>query len=109
MTRMSLWLKSSSAALTLVVLGAQADAAPSNHPAASSETSLPSLNLTLKPHAADGALVKRLVEGSRAHAVRRAHEMHEVVALLHEYGLPAPVSQAAAETLERMIPTEVKA
>ncbi|HTW84405.1 MAG TPA: DUF1932 domain-containing protein [Candidatus Sulfotelmatobacter sp.] len=52
--------------------------------------------------AANAALVDRLVEGSRTHAVRRAHEMHEVVALLHEYGLPGPVSQAAAQTLEQL-------
>jgi 3-hydroxyisobutyrate dehydrogenase-like beta-hydroxyacid dehydrogenase len=51
---------------------------------------------------ADTALVQRLVDGSRTHAVRRAHEMREVVALLREYGVPAPVSQAAVASLERL-------
>jgi len=51
---------------------------------------------------ANTALVDRLEKGSRQHAVRRGHEMREVVATLSELGVPSRVSLAAAESLERM-------
>jgi len=51
---------------------------------------------------ADAALVQRLVEGSRTHAVRRAHEMREVVALLNHLGVPPAISSASVEVLERL-------
>lgn len=52
--------------------------------------------------AADAALLDRVVAGTYTHATRRAHEMREAVALLGALGVPAPVSAAAAASLERI-------
>lgn len=51
---------------------------------------------------ADGALVDRLVDGSRAHAVRRVHEMEAAAALERELGLEPRVAEAAAELLRAL-------
>jgi 3-hydroxyisobutyrate dehydrogenase-like beta-hydroxyacid dehydrogenase len=44
---------------------------------------------------ADAALLRRLVEGSRAHAGRRAEEMAAAAAMLDELGVEARVARAA--------------
>jgi 3-hydroxyisobutyrate dehydrogenase-like beta-hydroxyacid dehydrogenase len=51
---------------------------------------------------ADEALVARLVEGSRAHAVRRVDEMEAAAALERELGVEPRVAQAAAELLRSL-------
>jgi 3-hydroxyisobutyrate dehydrogenase-like beta-hydroxyacid dehydrogenase len=48
---------------------------------------------------ADAGTVTRLVEGSKAHAVRRAAEMAAAVELLGELGVPARVSTASRDWL----------
>ena len=47
----------------------------------------------------DSDTVTRLVEGSKAHAVRRGHEMAAAVELLEELGVPARVSAASRDWL----------
>jgi 3-hydroxyisobutyrate dehydrogenase-like beta-hydroxyacid dehydrogenase len=49
---------------------------------------------------ADEALLRRLEEGSRQHATRRAHEMAEVAALLRELGVTPHVAGASRAQLE---------
>jgi len=51
---------------------------------------------------ADASTIARIVEGTHKHAKRRAHEMREAAALLDELGVPAPVTRASAESLERI-------
>jgi 3-hydroxyisobutyrate dehydrogenase-like beta-hydroxyacid dehydrogenase len=51
---------------------------------------------------ADAALVERLVEGSRAHAVRRVGEMEAAAALERELGVEPRVAEAAAELLRTL-------
>jgi 3-hydroxyisobutyrate dehydrogenase-like beta-hydroxyacid dehydrogenase len=51
---------------------------------------------------ADESLLQRMEDGSRRHAVRRAHEMAEVAALLGELGLTPHMSEAARAQLEEM-------
>jgi 3-hydroxyisobutyrate dehydrogenase-like beta-hydroxyacid dehydrogenase len=51
---------------------------------------------------ADGALLERIVEGTHKHAVRRAHEMRDAVELLDALGVPATMTRATAESLERI-------
>lgn len=48
---------------------------------------------------ADGALADRMETGSRAHAVRRMHEMEDAAAQLRELGVQPRVSQAAVAWL----------
>jgi uncharacterized protein DUF1932 len=45
----------------------------------------------------------RLLDGSRAHAVRRADEMRAATAYLEELGVSARVAAAAAEWLEELV------
>jgi 3-hydroxyisobutyrate dehydrogenase-like beta-hydroxyacid dehydrogenase len=52
--------------------------------------------------AADAALLERIVAGTLKHAERRAHEMHDAVALLEQLGVPSTMSAAAATSLERI-------
>jgi 3-hydroxyisobutyrate dehydrogenase-like beta-hydroxyacid dehydrogenase len=49
---------------------------------------------------ADANTLERMETGSRRHAVRRAHEMEEVAALLGELGVTAHMSEAARAQLE---------
>ena len=55
---------------------------------------------------ADGALVERLIEGSRAHAVRRAHEMEEATALLRELRIEPRIAAAAERWLSGLAAEE---
>jgi len=51
---------------------------------------------------ADATLLERIVEGTYKHAKRRAHEMRDAAALLDDLGVPAPITRASAESLERI-------
>jgi 3-hydroxyisobutyrate dehydrogenase-like beta-hydroxyacid dehydrogenase len=51
---------------------------------------------------ADAATLTRLVEGSRAHAVRRADEMEAARQLLAELGVPARVATASRDWLREL-------
>ncbi|WNG82037.1 NAD(P)-binding domain-containing protein [Mycobacterium sp. ITM-2016-00316] len=53
--------------------------------------------------AGDGhAVIDRLLTGTRTHAERRAHEMHDTAEYLGELGVPAEITQATASALRRM-------
>ncbi len=52
--------------------------------------------------AADGALVDRLVDGTRLHAARRLHEMRDVAEFLAELGTSAPLTSAVAVRLAEL-------
>jgi 3-hydroxyisobutyrate dehydrogenase-like beta-hydroxyacid dehydrogenase len=52
--------------------------------------------------AADAGLVERLLAGSRAHADRRAHELHDAAELLRELGVEPRVADAARNVLEEL-------
>ncbi len=52
--------------------------------------------------AADAALVRRLVEGSRLHARRRVEEMEAAAALVRELGLEPHVADAATQVLRAL-------
>jgi 3-hydroxyisobutyrate dehydrogenase-like beta-hydroxyacid dehydrogenase len=49
---------------------------------------------------ADASSLERMETGSHRHAVRRAHEMEEVAALLRELGVTSHMSEAARAQLE---------
>jgi 3-hydroxyisobutyrate dehydrogenase-like beta-hydroxyacid dehydrogenase len=49
---------------------------------------------------ADEALLRRLLEGTRTHAVRRAEEMRDTVELLESLRVPARISRACVEWLD---------
>ena len=51
---------------------------------------------------ADEATLERMEQGSRRHALRRAHEMADVAALLRELGVPPHMSDAARTQLEEL-------
>lgn len=51
---------------------------------------------------ADDALLRRLVEGSRQHAARRAEEMAAAVAMLDELEVPPRIAAAAEEWLRSL-------
>jgi 3-hydroxyisobutyrate dehydrogenase-like beta-hydroxyacid dehydrogenase len=51
---------------------------------------------------ADAALLDRLIEGSRKHAVRRVEEMRAATDLLHDLDVEPRVSQAALGWLEKL-------
>ena len=51
---------------------------------------------------ADERLVGRLLEGSRAHADRRVHELRDAAELLHELGVEPRVAGAARSVLEEL-------
>ena len=53
--------------------------------------------------AADEALVRRLVEGTGRHAVRRTHEMEATVDLLTELGVAPTMTRATAAHLHRIV------
>ncbi|HEV3087661.1 MAG TPA: DUF1932 domain-containing protein, partial [Candidatus Elarobacter sp.] len=48
-------------------------------------------------------LLDRVVTGTYKHAKRRAHEMHDAAELLDELGVPATITRATAESLERIV------
>lgn len=53
--------------------------------------------------AGDGhAVIDRLLVGTRIHAERRAHEMHDTAAYLEELGVPADLTQATETSLRRI-------
>jgi 3-hydroxyisobutyrate dehydrogenase-like beta-hydroxyacid dehydrogenase len=52
---------------------------------------------------ADATLLDRVVTGTYKHAKRRAHEMHDAAELLDELGVPATITRATAESLERIV------
>jgi 3-hydroxyisobutyrate dehydrogenase-like beta-hydroxyacid dehydrogenase len=58
--------------------------------------------------AADGALLRRLVEGSRIHAARRSDEMAAAVALLDELGVEPRVAAASEQWLRSLARSEVR-
>jgi 3-hydroxyisobutyrate dehydrogenase-like beta-hydroxyacid dehydrogenase len=57
--------------------------------------------------AADAALLRRLVEGSRLHAGRRVEEMEAAVALLEELGVDPRVASATEQWLRSLERSEV--
>lgn len=57
--------------------------------------------------AADGALLRRLLEGSRIHAPRRSEEMAAAVTLLAELGVEPLVARAAEQWLRSLVPSEM--
>jgi 3-hydroxyisobutyrate dehydrogenase-like beta-hydroxyacid dehydrogenase len=52
---------------------------------------------------ADAAFLRRLVDGTGAHAVRRLHEMEAVEALLAELGVDAAMTRATIGSLRRVL------
>jgi 3-hydroxyisobutyrate dehydrogenase len=50
----------------------------------------------------DEAAIARMEEGSRRHALRRAHEMADVADLLRELGVEPRVAEAARLQLEAL-------
>lgn len=51
---------------------------------------------------ADEHTLARMVDGTRKHAKRRAHEMRDAAAMLDELGVPPAMATATAESLERI-------
>jgi 3-hydroxyisobutyrate dehydrogenase-like beta-hydroxyacid dehydrogenase len=51
---------------------------------------------------ADEALLRRLLEGTRTHAARRAQEMRDTVELLESLRVPARVARACVEWLDEL-------
>jgi 3-hydroxyisobutyrate dehydrogenase-like beta-hydroxyacid dehydrogenase len=58
-------------------------------------------NLVEQFVAADGELIRRLVQGTAPHAVRRLHEMEATVDLLGELGVEPVMTRATVESLRR--------
>ena len=52
---------------------------------------------------ANAATLERIVDGTRKHALRRAHEMADAAALLDGLGVPSTIARATATTLERIV------
>jgi 3-hydroxyisobutyrate dehydrogenase-like beta-hydroxyacid dehydrogenase len=52
---------------------------------------------------ANAATLDRIIDGTRKHARRRAHEMTDAAALLDELGVPSTIARAAATSLERIL------
>jgi 3-hydroxyisobutyrate dehydrogenase-like beta-hydroxyacid dehydrogenase len=52
---------------------------------------------------ADASTLDRIVDGTLKHARRRAHEMRDAAQLLDDLGVPATVTRATAESLERIV------
>ena len=55
---------------------------------------------------ADENTLTRLVDGTRKHAKRRAHEMQDAAAMLDELGVPPTMARATAASLERIAEKE---
>lgn len=60
-------------------------------------------NLVAQLTAADEGLIRRLVTGTAAHAVRRAHEMEATVELLGELGVDPMMTRATADHLRTVV------
>ena len=58
---------------------------------------------------ADASTLTRVVDGTYKHAKRRAHEMRDAAALLDELGVPATVTRATVQSLERIAAGQVPA
>jgi 3-hydroxyisobutyrate dehydrogenase-like beta-hydroxyacid dehydrogenase len=58
--------------------------------------------------AADASLVRRLVEGSRVHALRRVEEMNAAVAMLEELEVETRIAAASEEWLRSLAGSEVR-
>jgi 3-hydroxyisobutyrate dehydrogenase-like beta-hydroxyacid dehydrogenase len=56
---------------------------------------------------ADGALLRRLIEGSRTHAARRVEEMAAAVAMLEEAGVEPRIAAASQEWLRYLAGSRV--
>jgi 3-hydroxyisobutyrate dehydrogenase-like beta-hydroxyacid dehydrogenase len=56
-------------------------------------------NISAELTRADASTVDRLLTGSRAHAVRRTHEMEAAADLLDEVGVPARITRASRDWL----------
>jgi 3-hydroxyisobutyrate dehydrogenase-like beta-hydroxyacid dehydrogenase len=54
---------------------------------------------------ADEALLRRLLDGTRTHAARRAQEMRDTVELLESLRIPARVARACVEWLDELTPS----
>ncbi|HEX3463749.1 MAG TPA: DUF1932 domain-containing protein [Candidatus Elarobacter sp.] len=52
---------------------------------------------------ANASTLDRIVTGTYKHAKRRAHEMRDAAQLLDELGVPATMTRATAESLERIV------
>jgi 3-hydroxyisobutyrate dehydrogenase-like beta-hydroxyacid dehydrogenase len=65
-------------------------------------------NLVAQLSAADGALVRRLVEGTARHAPRRVEEMEATASLLAELGVDATMTTATTEALRAIANDERK-
>jgi 3-hydroxyisobutyrate dehydrogenase-like beta-hydroxyacid dehydrogenase len=52
---------------------------------------------------ADDKLLDRIVDGTHKHAKRRAHEMRDAAELLDALGVPATMTKATTESLERIV------
>jgi 3-hydroxyisobutyrate dehydrogenase-like beta-hydroxyacid dehydrogenase len=52
---------------------------------------------------ANAGTVERIIDGTRKHARRRAHEMIDAAALLDQLGVPSTIARAAAASLERIV------
>ena len=51
---------------------------------------------------ADETLLDRIVDGTSKHAKRRAHEMRDATTLLNDLAVPATITRATTESLERI-------
>jgi 3-hydroxyisobutyrate dehydrogenase-like beta-hydroxyacid dehydrogenase len=65
-------------------------------------------NLVAQLSAADGALLRRLVEGTARHAPRRAEEMEATASLLAELGVDATMTAATTDALRAIANDERK-
>jgi 3-hydroxyisobutyrate dehydrogenase-like beta-hydroxyacid dehydrogenase len=65
-------------------------------------------NIESSMTAADGRLLRRLVEGSRRHAGRRVDEMSAAVAMLEELGVEPRVAAASEAWLRSLAGTEAR-
>ncbi|HEY0383228.1 MAG TPA: DUF1932 domain-containing protein [Candidatus Elarobacter sp.] len=52
---------------------------------------------------ANAGTIERIIDGTRKHARRRAHEMTDAAALLDQLGVPSTIARAAASSLERIV------
>ena len=52
---------------------------------------------------ANAATLERIVDGTRNHARRRAHEMTDAAALLDQLGVPSTIAHATAASLHRIV------
>jgi 3-hydroxyisobutyrate dehydrogenase-like beta-hydroxyacid dehydrogenase len=63
-------------------------------------------NLTVEITSADRSWLRRLVTGSKTHAGRRIHEMQAAEDMLDGLSVPAPMTRATIESLNRLLDTD---